>query len=99
MYLDEAQTIVRGRTACVGISLQTLTASMAALDLGWMAYGTAHGLRVRIFRTSAPGGDGWQLDYLSWDYHMTHALTYALAQWFTIQGQDCAPLLGCHGAG
>lgn len=88
MHLDEAQTIVRGRTSCVGISLQSLTASMADLDLRWVAFGTPQGLQVRIFTTSSSSRDHWQLEFLSRDYHMTHALTYALAEWFIRQGKD-----------
>jgi len=88
MHLDEAQTIVRGRTSCVGISLQSLTAAMAALELRWLAFGTEQGLRVRIFAASADGYEAWQLEFLSRDYHMTHALTYALAEWFTVQSKD-----------
>jgi len=88
MHLDEAQTIVRSRTACVAISLESLTASMADLDLRWMAFGTEHGLRVRIFTTSVSNWEDYQLEFTSKDYHATHALTYALAKWFLLQAKD-----------
>ncbi|WP_407571988.1 hypothetical protein [Deinococcus altitudinis] len=93
MYLDEAQAIVRGRTACVGLSLQSLTASMADLDLYWMARGTERGVQIRIFTAHAHGDEQWQLEYVSRDYHMTHALTYALAEWFVIQSRDERPFV------
>ena len=85
MYLDEAQTIVRTRTSCVGISIQTLTTAMAALDLRWMATGTEHGLQIRIFTTSENGWESWQLEFVSKDHHVAHALTHAFAEWFLLR--------------
>ena len=88
MYLDEAQTIVRARTSCVGISIQSLTAAMAALDLRWMAIGTEYGLQIRIFGVSENGWGSWQLEFASEDHHVAHALTHALAEWFTLRCKD-----------
>jgi hypothetical protein len=88
MRLEEAQTIIRGRTSCVGISTQSLTVSMADLDLQWMALGTEQGLRVRLYTAGSDGHDGWQLEVMSRDYHLTHALTYALARWFRLRDRE-----------
>jgi len=66
MHLDEAQTIVRGRTSCVGSSLQSLTAAMADLDLRWLGFGTEQGVRVRISTATANGHEDWQLEFFLW---------------------------------
>jgi len=61
---------------------------MSDLDLRWLAFGTEQGVRVRIFTASRDGSEEWHLEFTSRDYHMTHALTYALAEWFIVQSRD-----------
>ena len=88
MHLDQAQAIVRARTSYVAISLRSLTESMADLDLRWVAQSSAHGLEVKIFSASSDVDQACLSAFISSDYHVTHALTQALAEWFVLHSRD-----------
>jgi len=61
---------------------------MADLDLRWVAQSSGHGLEVRIFSTNSGGAEACQSAYISSDYHVTHVLTHALAEWFVLHSKD-----------
>ncbi|MGY2895173.1 hypothetical protein [Deinococcus sp. UYEF24] len=88
MQLYQAQALIQTRTACLGISIQSLTALMSSVGLRWVVFNTEDGLEVQIFMTAAGYDAAPQVEFSSQEYNVAHALTHAVAQWFVLYGNE-----------